>query len=105
MATSKEYYIPAIDGDYQEGCIMGFHGNHQIAVSGVDGDFGGTLTITARAPGGKLFEPVADGVIDLAAIKTILFIFSVAEYKFTLSGVTGSVAGSQILITDIPLEI
>lgn len=105
MSASEEHYVPAINGEWFFDCGLGFHGNHQLSFRGVDADFGGTLTIAARGHGSNVFEEVIDGIVDLSNIKSVLFVFSVSEYKFTLSGVTGAVASSQILITDIPLEL
>ena len=103
--ASKEHVIPAINGEYKVDCSMGFYGNHQLSIMGIGEDFGGTLTVTARSPGSKIFETVIDGIVDLSDIKTVLFTFAVSEYKFTLADLTGVGAGSQIRITDTPLEV
>jgi len=103
--VSKEHYIPAIDDDYEVKVDMGNSGNHQIAVRVIGPITTGTLTISARAPGSGVFEIVPDAVIDLTAPVTVLFTFSASHYNFNLASVTGAGSGTQVVITDTPLEL
>jgi hypothetical protein len=103
--VSKEHYIPAANGDYPKKVDMGSWGNHQVAVKVLGSLTTGTLSISAKAPGSNTFELVPDGVVDLTAPTTVLFTFSAYEYNFNLTSVTGATAGSQVVITDIPLEL
>lgn len=100
-----EFYIPAIDGSYYGDCSMSTHGNHQLSVRPIGGGLSGELTVLARAPGSGEFEQIPDGTIDLSNPSSVMFMFSVAEYEFQLSGVAGATSGSQLLITDTPLEV
>lgn len=58
---------------------------HHIGVS--SDATAGTLTITARAPGSTIFEPLADAVdLDLAASPSVYVTGVIAELKFALAG-------------------
>ena len=103
--VSKEHYIPATAGDHAKEVQMGGWGNHQFGIKVVGPLTTGTLTISAKAPGSGVFELVPDGVIDLAAITSLLFTFVASDYNFNLASLTGETAGTQIVITDIPMEL
>lgn len=103
--VSEEHYIPAVNGDHFSDVKMACWGNHQFGIKVVGPLTTGTLTISARSPGCEVFELVPDGVIDLTAITSLLFTFVAAEYNFNLTNVTGSTSGTQIVITDIPMEL
>ena len=76
---------------------------HTIAVAPKDGTMtAGTLTVSARAPGSTVFEAVPDGAIDLAAPKSVLFTFPVAEYKVELNDFTGT--ADTLLLQDTATE-
>ena len=102
------YIIDAVDGTYntsdlQRGGRQNRNSNssmHQLAVKG-NGTIAGTLTILARGVGSTVFEPVPDGLIDLAAPTTVLFQFALAEYQFQLAGFAGT--AQQLTITDSPV--
>lgn len=103
--ASEEHYIPAVNGDHSSAVKMAYWGNHQFGIKVAGPLTTGTLTISARSPGSEVFELVPDGAIDLTAITSLLFTFVAAEYNFNLTGVTGSTDGTQIVITDIPMEL
>lgn len=84
-ATDKELTTPEIS-------------SHVLAVSANGTMLTGTLTVEARAPGSKEFESIPDGIIDLTSLSTVIFTFAVAEYRFKLSGFTGS--ATEIIVTD-----
>tara|TARA_R100000951_G_scaffold61620_1_gene51775 strand:+ start:5953 stop:6279 length:327 start_codon:yes stop_codon:yes gene_type:complete len=103
--VSQEHYIPAVNGDHPSEVTMAYCGNHQHGIKVLGPLTTGTLTISAKSPGGSGFELVPDGAIDLTAITSLLFTFVAAEYNFNLTNVTGSTTGTQIVITDIPMEL
>ena len=103
--VSAKHYIAAVNGDHESAVKMGYWGNHQLGFKVVGPLTTGTLTISAKAPGSSVFELVPDGVIDLTATTSLLFTFVAAEYNFNLASVTGETTGTQIVITDIPMEL
>lgn len=103
--ASEEHYIPAANDDYPKDVKMAYWGNHQFGIKVIGPLTTGTLTISAKSPGSEVFELVPDGVIDLTAITSLLFTFVAAEYNFNLASVTGATTGTQIVITDIPMEL
>ena len=102
---SKEHYILAVDGDIEGEVNMGYWGNHQFGIRTIGSFTTGTLTLSAKSPGSEVFELIPDGVIDLAAETSLLFTFCATDYNFNLTNVTGAAPGTQIVITDIPLEL
>lgn len=103
--ASKEYYLSAVIGSEEGDSDMGDWGTHQVGVKVLGPLTAGTLTISARSPGGSVFELVPGGVVDLMSPVTVLFKFVVGSYKFDLSGITGESSSTQVVVTDIPIEL
>ena len=97
------HVLPAVDGvavfNVDSHNLVG----HQISVDADGTTTAGTLTIAARGRGGRPFEAIPDGAIDLATSESVLFAFAVAEYEVTLAGFTGT--ATEIVLTDTIVEI
>lgn len=59
--------------------------NHHLSVS--SDATAGTLTITAKAPGSTIFEPIVDAVdLDITAAPSIQVVGVIAAFNFALTG-------------------
>lgn len=63
--------------------------NRHIAVTSSGSAPVGTLTLTAKPPGGEVFEEIPDGIIDLAAPVSVQVEGAISEINVNLAGVTG----------------
>lgn len=89
--------IPFVNGAYVRQFSSPLLKSHDLALD-LTGITGGTLVIEARKPGSSFFEAIPDGTINLASPSSVTFYGSVREYRFTLSGATGT--ASELVITD-----
>lgn len=62
---------------------------HDVAFR-ANGATAGTIVVEGRKGGSDVFEAIPDGTFDLAALASVQFTGGVAEYRFTISGLTGA---------------
>ena len=62
---------------------------HDVSLRANGENQAGTVTLTGKKPGSDVFEDIPDGVFDLSNLKSIMFTGCVAEYKITISGISG----------------
>ncbi len=83
------YTLNAVDG------VQDFNSNqngelyHDVAIRANGSAPVGTLVLEARKSGSQVFEAVPDGTFDLALLNTIQFTGGVAEWRATISGISG----------------
>ncbi len=83
------YTVPAQDGVHEQASRQKGELYHDVAISAEGGAPVGSLILKARKPGGDIFEDIPDGDFDLSDLNSIQFVGSVAEYQFTISGLSG----------------
>lgn len=109
MTTTNKadrYVVPLVDGAYEKQTgLTGLNSNHCLGFSVRGSLTTGTVTIKAKSPGSDVFESIPDGVVDLANIHTVLFIFPVAAYQITLSDLSGEAVDGQLTVTDSIMEL
>lgn len=62
---------------------------HDVAFR-APGATAGTITVAGRKGGSDVFESIPDGTFDLSALESVQFTGGVAEYQFTIAGITGA---------------
>ncbi len=85
------YTIRPVDGAQDFKANQNGELYHDVAIRASGSSPSGTLTLLARKPGSQVFEAVPDGVFNLADLNTVQFTGAVAEYRATLTGVSGTI--------------
>jgi len=96
------YQVPLVNGVYSSDTVgrIGGHNKsftHQVSVDANSSVPTGVITIEARSKGSGMFEAIDGGEINLSSPETILFQFNVDEYRFTVSGASGT---GVIIVSD-----
>ena len=85
----SSYTLNPVDGDQvfqsnQKGELY-----HDVAFRANGSSPTGTIVLSARKPGSKVFEAIPDGTFDLNSLASVQFTGAVKEYKATISGISG----------------
>ena len=83
------YNVSPENGDHKVIASDSNDFNHDLAIRARGSAPVGIVTITARKPGSDVFESIPDAVIDLSAPFTVQFQGAVAEFNFSISGISG----------------
>lgn len=85
----SSYTIAPTDGVHEFQSLQSGELYHDVAIRANGSGQAGTLVLEAKKPGSSTFESIPDGTFDLSSLTSIQFTGAVAEWKATISGISG----------------
>lgn len=85
----SSYTIAPVDGAHEFQSLQNGELYHDVAIRANGSGQAGTLVLEAKKPGSQIFESIPDGTFDLSALTSIQFTGAVAEFKATITGISG----------------